>query len=103
MVELEAHRAQREKTHKKDTARQKEPVPRPGCEARVMKMADGGYRPAYNGQFASDPRTQVIVGVDLDTTGSDLGQMAPMQAQIIETYEQTPRQYSVDMWHSRLG
>ena len=24
------------------------------AEATVMKMADGGYRPAYNGQFASD-------------------------------------------------
>ena len=82
MAELEAHRAQREKTHKKDTARQKEPrASTTDAEARVMKMADGGYRPAYNGQFASDPRTQVIVAVDLDTTGSDLGQMASMQAQ----------------------
>jgi transposase len=27
-------------------------------EARVMKMADGGFRPAYNGQFAVDTKTQ---------------------------------------------
>jgi transposase len=103
LAELEQHRAQREKTHKKDTARQKEPrASTTDAEARVMKMADGGYRPAYNGQFASDPRTQVIVGVDLDTTGSDLGQMASMQAQIIETYGQTPKQYLVDGGYSRL-
>jgi len=103
MAELEAHRAQREKTHKKDTARQKEPrASTTDAEARVMKMADGGYRPAYNGQFASDPRTQVIVAVDLDTTGSDLGQMASMQAQIAETYGQTPKQYLVDGGYSRL-
>ena len=72
MTELEARRARREKTHKKDTQKQKEPrASTTDAEARVMKMADGGYRPAYNGQFASDPQTQVIVAVDLDTSGSE--------------------------------
>ena len=33
-------------------------------EARVMKMADGGDRPAYNIQLAADSGHQVIVGVD---------------------------------------
>jgi hypothetical protein len=61
-----------------------------------MKMADGGYRPAYNGQIASDPQTQVIVAVDLDTTGSDGGLMAPMQEQLRQTYGQAPQQYLVD-------
>ena len=80
MTELEARRARREKTHnKKDTQKQKEPrASTTDAEARVMKMADGGYRPAYNGQFASDPQTQVIVAVDLDTSGSDGGLMGPM-------------------------
>ncbi len=55
-----------------------------------MHMPDHGYRPAYSGQFASDPQTQVIVAVDLDTTGSDAGLMAPMQDRIAETYGQTP-------------
>ena len=103
MVELEAQRAQREKTHKKDTAKQKEPrASTTDAEARTMKMADGGYRPAYNGQFASDPRSQVIVAVDLDTTGSDGGLMGPMQQQIAETYHQTPAQYLVDGGFSKL-
>jgi len=74
MKELEAERARRAKTHKRDTAKQKEPrASTTDAEARVMKMADGGYRPAYNGQFASDPETQVIVAVEIDTTGSDHG------------------------------
>src|SRR5438270_38846 len=30
------------------------------AEATVMKMADGGFRPAYNFQFATDTGTQVI-------------------------------------------
>jgi hypothetical protein len=67
-----------------------------------MKMADGGYRPAYNGQFASDPETQVIVAVDIDTTGSDHGQMGPMQEHIQQTYGQAPQQYLVDGGFNKL-
>jgi hypothetical protein len=51
-------------------------------DARVMKMADGGFRPAYNVQFATDTQSQVIVGVDVTTQGTDAGQLAPMVEQI---------------------
>ncbi len=51
-------------------------------DATVMKMADGGFRPAYNVQFATDVASQVIVGVDVITSGSDAGQMSPMVEQI---------------------
>jgi hypothetical protein len=44
----------------------------------------------------------VIVAVDLDTTGSDGGLMAPMQDRIVEVYGQTPRQYLVDGGFSKL-
>ena len=47
------------------------------AEATVMKMGDGGFRPAYNIEFCSDTESQVIVGVDVVTTGSDMGQMPP--------------------------
>jgi hypothetical protein len=50
-------------------------------QARVMKMADGGYRPAYNFEFATDTANQVIVGVDVTNAGSDKAEMAPMLAQ----------------------
>jgi len=104
MNELEAERARRGKTHKQDTAKQKEPrASTTDAQARVMKMADGGYRPAYNGQFASDPQTQVIVAVDLDTTGSDHGLIGPMQEQIGQTYGQTPKQYLVDGGFTKLA
>ena len=46
-------------------------------EARVMKMADGGYRPAYNVQFAADTESQVIVGLDVTPAGTDHGQLRP--------------------------
>ena len=42
-------------------------------EARVMKMADGGWRPAYNAQIISDTATGLVAGVAVETTGSDMG------------------------------
>jgi len=40
-----------------------------------MKMADGGWRPAYNAQLATDTASQVIVGLDLTPIGNDQGQL----------------------------
>lgn len=66
------------------------------AEASVMKMADGGFRPAYNAQLATDTVSQVIVGVDVVTSGSDLGQLAPMVEQIEERYTRRPQEMLVD-------
>ncbi len=65
-------------------------------DTRVMKMADGGFRPAYNGQFATDTESQVIVGVDVTNEGSDQGQMEPMVTQITSRYDKVPGEYLVD-------
>jgi hypothetical protein len=54
------------------------------AEARVMKMGDGGFRPAFNMQHAvagselGGPRT--IVGVNVTNVGSDMGSPAPPTA-----------------------
>ena len=88
LPELEA----RKKPESKDRARCSTTDP----EATVMKMADGGFRPAYNVQFATDTASQVIVGVDVLTTGSDAGQMAPMVEQIESRHETVPAEYLVD-------
>src|SRR6266567_278340 len=47
-------------------------------EARVMKMADGGFRPGYNVQVASAAGEQIVVAVEVRNTGSDRGLMRPM-------------------------
>jgi len=65
-------------------------------EARVMKMADGGYRPAYNLQFATDTGAQVIVGVDASNAGTDHGQLAPMVDQIEARHAEAPGATLVD-------
>jgi len=65
-------------------------------EARVMKMADGGFRPAYNAQIASDPASQVILAVNPVATGSDRGQMRGMIERLEAIYGQTPKRWLVD-------
>lgn len=66
------------------------------AEARVMKMGDGGFRPAYNGQFAVDTETQIVVGVSVSNSGSDQGQLVPMIEQLQERYEMIPSESLVD-------
>ena len=51
-------------------------------DAKVMKMPNGGFNPAYNLEAATDVDSQVIVGVGVVTKGSDGGQALPMVAQI---------------------
>jgi transposase len=74
--EIKAQRKQREETHGKPSKRQKEPrASTTDPQARVMKMADGGFRPAYNVQVVSTAGEQIVVDVAPCTTGSDRGLM----------------------------
>jgi hypothetical protein len=66
------------------------------AEATVMKMGDGGYRPAYNIQYSTTCDHKVIVGVDVVTVGSDQGQLPPMLDQIEERFEKRPEEVLVD-------
>jgi hypothetical protein len=67
---------------KKPAEREEARVSTTDPEARVMKMADGGYRPAFNVQFAVDTASQIVVGVDLDNQGTDQGHLVPMLEQL---------------------
>jgi transposase len=64
--------------------------------ARTMKMADGGFRPAYNIQLATVPQSQVIVGVQVSPCASDQGQVPAMLAQVEARTGQRPQDYLVD-------
>jgi transposase len=66
------------------------------ADARVMKMGDGGFRPAFNVQLATTCQDPVIVGVAVTDVGSDMAQMAPMVEQVIERSGSTPAQWLVD-------
>ncbi len=66
------------------------------AQARVMKMGDGGFRPAFNVQFATTCQDQVIVGMDVVNAGSDMAQLAPMVEQVQKRLGQSPDQWLVD-------
>jgi transposase len=66
------------------------------AEARVMKMPDNGYRPAYNIQFAADTQEQAIVGVDVTSSGSDMGQAPGMVRQVRARLGRVPRRWLMD-------
>jgi hypothetical protein len=65
-------------------------------EARVMKMPDGGFRPAYNVQLATDVDSQVIVGVGVINRGTDQGEGLAMEGQVAQRTGQHPGAYLVD-------
>jgi hypothetical protein len=62
-----------------------------------MKMGDGGFRPAYNMQFATTTdQARVIVGVEVTNRGSDMGQSTSMLDQIEARTGQKPKEHLVD-------
>jgi len=66
-------------------------------EARVMKMGDGGFRPAFNVQLATTTdAARVIVGVEVTPRGSDMGQAPPMLQQIEQRTGERPAEILVD-------
>lgn len=66
------------------------------ADARVMKMGDGGFRPAFNVQFATTCQEQVIVGMEVVNAGSDMAQLAPMVEQVEQRLGKSPDEWLVD-------
>ena len=68
-------------------------------DARVMKRADGGFRPAVSVQFATTSKEQVIVGMEVVNAGSDmaqLAQLAPMVERVEHRLGRSPDEWLVD-------
>ena len=61
-----------------------------------MKMADGGYRPAYNCQLGTVAQGQIVVSVDVTATGSDRGLLRPMLDALQQRYGRRPKRHLVD-------
>jgi len=91
----EAEETKRRQNDAKDRA--KEPrVSTTDPEARVMKMGDGGYRPAYNLQLSTDVDSRFIVGVGVSTKGSDAQLMTPALDDIERRTGDLPDELLVD-------
>lgn len=74
------------------------------ADARVMKMADGGFRPGLNLQMATagsefgGPRT--VVAVNVSNVGSDMSALTPMLDQIEQRTGQLPEVLVADANHA---
>ena len=89
---LEAQKARnRESKRKARPARASTSDP----QARVMKMPDGGFRPAYNGQLNVDMSSRIIVGVDLSTE-ADTRLLVPMLDQTQARYGRRMDEHYID-------
>lgn len=85
---------QREKRKKGDGDKARASTTDP--EARNMKMGDGGFRPAYNVQMATDADSGIILNMDVTNEGSDAGQMKPMMDEIKENVGEAPKNLLTD-------
>ena len=86
--------AKREKRKKGDGEKTRVSTTDP--EARSMKMADGGYRPALNIQAATLNDSRIIVGVSVSNEGTDSGQMKPMLDQVESDFGERPEEILAD-------
>jgi transposase len=103
-AEIEKERERREKTNKNQTEKQGEPrTSTTDPDARVMKMADGGFRPAYNCQLATVAEGQIVIAASVTGKGSDRGLMQPMLEQIERRYGRRPKRHLVDGGFHRNG
>lgn len=93
---IEEQRADRDEKKPSEAKRRGEiRVSTTDAESRVMKMADGGFRPAYNVQLATD-ESGFIVGADVTNHGTDQPHVIPMLDQIASRTGATPCEYLVD-------
>lgn len=93
-----AKAAQKAKPSKSRPAR----VSTTDAEARVMKMSNGGFNPAYNVQIAADTESRAILGVDVTNAGSDAGMDESMRRQIEERTGRKVEEHLLDGGFVRL-
>jgi hypothetical protein len=94
---VEAQRERRMKTNRKQTEKQKEPrASTTDPEVRIIKMADGGFRPAVNVQVVTVEAEQIVVAVEPSTVGSDRGLMQPMLEKVRECLGGLPARHLAD-------
>lgn len=102
LVTLETERAK--KGSPKERAKVRASTTDP--EARVMKMADGGFRPGFNTQLAvaGDPQggPRTIVGINVSPVGSDMNSVKPMVEQVESRTGVIPNKVLADGNHATI-
>jgi len=98
LPEVEAAKARQRRTKSKADGKKvtEARVSTTDAEARVMKLADGGYRPAYNVQLVTEVGSGVIVAAAVVNQGTDMGQGPPLEAQVAQRTGEHPGAYLMD-------
>jgi transposase len=101
-AEIEQHRQQQDASQRRKKPRNAKPAraSTSDAQARVMKMADGGYRPAYNPQIKTTPSGAHIIGLSVTNIGSDQGLLEPALAEIEQRYGVRPGRVLADGGYS---
>lgn len=89
-----AESQQKSKDPKRNAKEKRSSVTDP--EARVMKMPDGGFRPAYNVHLATTTGSNVIVAVEVNNEGTDQTTMVQLAEQIEQRYEAESEEWLAD-------
>lgn len=89
---LEAQKAKNRESKRKDRPVR---VSTSDPEARITKMPDGGFRPAYNGHLNVDVKSRIIVGVLLENE-ADPRLLEPMLEQTRERYGRLMKEHLID-------
>lgn len=96
LPDLEAAKARSRARGKKDRPVSEARVSTTDPEARVMRMGDGGYRPAYNGQLTTDVGSGLVCGVGVSNIGSDQGELVPAVDRLERAFDRRPAEILAD-------
>jgi len=97
-AKIEDRREQADRKQRRKKPRDDKPVRASTSDpqARVMKMGDGGYRPAYNVQFTTAAEGAHIIGVAVTDQGTDHGLLKPALDEVERRYGIKPGQALAD-------
>ena len=97
-AEIEDKRAEEAREQRRKKPRDDKPARASTSDpqARVMKMGDGGYRPAYNAQFTTTVEGSHIIGVSVTNSASDRGLLGPAIDDVVRRYGVSPQQVLAD-------
>jgi transposase len=96
-AEIEAQHAAADSKQRRKKPSNKEPrASTSDAQARIMKMADGGFRPGFNAHVKTEVHSGLVIGVSVGNNASDRGQLGPAVAEIDQRYGQRPQQVLAD-------
>lgn len=104
-AEIEQQRQQEASKQRRKKKQNEKPVRASTSDpqARVMKMADGSFKPAYNAQIKTAVEGPYIIGVSVTNCGSDRGLLKPALDEIGRRYGLKPHQALADGGYDSRG